>query len=70
MPTANANLASYRAARDFLLAHRTDLDAAHAGFRWPQLTHSTGRWTISTTWRRTTMPPRCGSWPTTAASRR
>ncbi len=24
-------------ARDFLLAHRTDYAAAHAGFRWPQL---------------------------------
>lgn len=24
-------------ARDFLLAHRTDYTAAHAGFRWPQL---------------------------------
>ncbi len=41
MTTAHPNpdLASYRAARDFLLAHRTDLDAAHAGFRWPQLDH-------------------------------
>ena len=38
-PTLNPNLTSYRAARDFLLTHRTDLDAAHAGFRWPQLTH-------------------------------
>ena len=37
--TANPDLAAYRAARDFLLAHRTDLDAAHAGFRWPQLAH-------------------------------
>ena len=32
-------LANYRAARDFLLAHRTDHDAANAGFRWPQMTH-------------------------------
>jgi acetyl-CoA synthetase len=24
-------------ARDFLLAHRTDYDAACRGFRWPQL---------------------------------
>ena len=39
MPSSNPDLASYRVARDFLLAHRTDLDAAHAGFRWPQLTH-------------------------------
>ncbi len=27
----------FRAARDFLLAHRTDPDAACAGFRWPAL---------------------------------
>ena len=32
-------LANYRAARDFLLAHRSDHDAANAGFRWPQMTH-------------------------------
>jgi len=37
--STNPDLASYRAARDFLLAHRTDLDAAHAGFRWPQMAH-------------------------------
>jgi len=37
--SANPDLASYRAARDLLLAHRTDLDAAHAAFRWPQLQH-------------------------------
>lgn len=33
------DLAKYRAARDFLLTHRTDLAAARAGFRWPQLDH-------------------------------
>jgi acetyl-CoA synthetase len=33
------DLANYRAARDFLFAHRTDHDAANAGFRWPQITH-------------------------------
>jgi acetyl-CoA synthetase len=33
------DLAKYRAARDFLLAHRTDLDTACAGFRWPQMEH-------------------------------
>ena len=33
------DLAHYRAARDFLLAHRSDHDAAQAGFRWPQLAH-------------------------------
>ena len=35
--SANPNLAAYRAARDFLFTHRTDLATAHAGFRWPQL---------------------------------
>ena len=29
--------ASFRAARDFLLQHRTDYDAAYGGFRWPAL---------------------------------
>ena len=33
------DLAHYRAARDFLLAHRSDHNAAQAGFRWPQLEH-------------------------------
>ena len=33
------DLAKYRAARDFLLAHRSDLATASAGFRWPQLDH-------------------------------
>ena len=33
------DLARYRAARDFLLAHRTDYAAAVAGFRWPKLAH-------------------------------
>ena len=33
------DLAHYRAARDFLLTHRSDHDAAQAGFRWPQLAH-------------------------------
>ena len=28
---------AFKAARDFLFAHRTDYRAAHAGFRWPQL---------------------------------
>jgi acetyl-CoA synthetase len=31
------DLARYRAARDFLLAHRADYPAAMAGFRWPKL---------------------------------
>lgn len=30
--------AAFTAARDFLLAHRSDYDAAVRGFRWPQLT--------------------------------
>ena len=30
---------AFKAARDFLFAHRTDYRAAHAGFRWPQLEH-------------------------------
>ena len=38
MSTAD-DLSKYRAARDFLLQHRTDHDAACAGFRWPQLDH-------------------------------
>ncbi|MFN8892415.1 MAG: AMP-binding protein, partial [Betaproteobacteria bacterium] len=32
------DLARFRAARDFLIAHRTDQDGACAGFRWPRLT--------------------------------
>ena len=28
---------AFRAARDELLAHRDDYDAARAGFRWPEL---------------------------------
>ncbi len=32
-------LAEFLAARDFLLAHRTDYAAAVRGFRWPELTH-------------------------------
>jgi acetyl-CoA synthetase len=28
---------AFKAARDFLFAHRTDYRAAHTGFRWPQL---------------------------------
>lgn len=30
---------AFLAARDFLLAHRTDYDTAYAGFEWPQLQH-------------------------------
>jgi acetyl-CoA synthetase len=35
----NDDLLRYRAARDFLLAHRDDHAAAVAGFRWPVLKH-------------------------------
>lgn len=35
--SAPAAAAAFHAARDFLLAHRTDRDAAVAGFRWPAL---------------------------------
>ena len=28
---------AFRTARDFLLSHRTDPDAAYEGFRWPEL---------------------------------
>jgi acetyl-CoA synthetase len=28
---------TFRAARDFLLSHRDDPEAAYAGFRWPEL---------------------------------
>ncbi|KLL11301.1 AMP-dependent synthetase [Protofrankia coriariae] len=31
-------MAAFRAARDFLLAHREDYDSAYAGFHWPELT--------------------------------
>jgi len=34
---ATDSTASFRAARDFLLAHRDDYDAAYAGFSWPQV---------------------------------
>jgi acetyl-CoA synthetase len=33
----NASASAFRAARDFLLAHREDYAGACAGFRWPQL---------------------------------
>jgi len=34
-----SEVSSFLAARDFLLAHRTDYPAAVRGFRWPELTH-------------------------------
>src|ERR1700761_810390 len=30
---------AFKAARDFLFAHRTDYRTAHCDFRWPDLTH-------------------------------
>lgn len=38
-PAPDSDLARFLDARDFLLAHRTDYDAAVRGFRWPALTH-------------------------------
>ncbi len=35
--TASEGGAAFRAARDFLLAHRNDYPAAYAGFEWPEL---------------------------------
>ena len=37
--STDTDLSKYRAARDFLLQHRSDLATACAGFRWPQMTH-------------------------------
>ena len=37
MPARTSDAAAFLAARDFLLAHRTDYDAAHRGFEWPRL---------------------------------
>jgi acetyl-CoA synthetase len=34
---ATDSTGSFRAARDFLLAHRDDYDAAYAGFSWPEV---------------------------------
>ena len=46
------------AARDFLLRHREDYEAACRDFRWPQLQRaSTGRSTTSTRWPRATTRP-------------
>ena len=37
MTDSRKDAASFRAARDFLLRHREDYDAAKAGFSWPEL---------------------------------
>ena len=33
------SITAYKAARDFLIAHRTDYRTAYEGFRWPEMTH-------------------------------
>ncbi|MFF0505372.1 AMP-binding protein [Streptomyces fimicarius] len=37
--SATSATETFRAARDFLLAHREDYDTAYAGFRWPRADH-------------------------------
>jgi acetyl-CoA synthetase len=37
MPARPSDVAAFLAARDFLLAHRTDYDEAYARFQWPRL---------------------------------
>ncbi|HSD78033.1 MAG TPA: AMP-binding protein [Solirubrobacteraceae bacterium] len=37
IPVAHSATATFRAARDFLLAHREDYDTAYREFRWPRL---------------------------------
>jgi acetyl-CoA synthetase len=37
MPARSYDVATFLEARDFLLAHRTDYDAAYEQFRWPRL---------------------------------
>ncbi|MBN8925750.1 MAG: AMP-dependent synthetase [Rhodospirillales bacterium 69-11] len=37
--STEARAAAFKAARDFLFAHRTDYATAHRDFRWPELTH-------------------------------
>jgi acetyl-CoA synthetase len=61
---------AFRAARDFLLAHRDDYAASYAGFQWRSLIALTGRWTGLTR-----LPPaiaatrpRCG-WPMKTVAR-
>ena len=34
-----SDIAAFRAARDYLLAHREDYPTAYATFEWPRLTH-------------------------------
>jgi acetyl-CoA synthetase len=39
MSTTSTDLQRFRAARDFLLAHRSDYERAYVGFEWPKLEH-------------------------------
>src|SRR5689334_11841261 len=39
MIDADVDINAFRAARDLLLAHRTDYAAAYREFRWPTLSH-------------------------------
>ena len=39
MPTRPSDVAAFLAARDFLLAHRTEYDLADRGVEWPRLEH-------------------------------
>ncbi|CAM5430621.1 AMP-dependent synthetase OS=Streptomyces microflavus OX=1919 GN=Smic_67680 PE=3 SV=1 [Streptomyces microflavus] len=64
--SATSATETFRAARDFLLEHREDYERAYEGFRWPRADHFTGRWTGSTSSRRTTTAPPCTSWRRTA----
>ena len=63
------DLARYRAARDFLLAHRADYDAAVAASAGRSSRSSTGRSTSSTSSPAATRARRCGSSTTTAPRR-
>ena len=38
-PPPGSATATFRAARDFLLQHRTDYDTAVRAFRWPEFAH-------------------------------
>jgi len=48
-------------ARDFLLRHRDDYDAAYAGFRWPEMPEFNWASTGSTSSPGATTARRCGS---------
>ena len=70
MSALTSDTAAFLAARDFLLAHRTDYDGAYAAASAGRAsTASTGRSTTSTRWRRATIGRRSGSSATTASDR-